>query len=135
MNRLDWQIPRVRAPYREQRFGAMDPGTSGTVLLFSPDLRFPIACVDASRPRLVAQAFGQFGVQVLVAETQYVTNLKRARGIIELTLNMGVALGYVDALLGQTERELSLFEVAPSTWQKEQRVTRTTVTKPPKGFA
>jgi hypothetical protein len=113
----------------------MDPGTSGAVLLFSPDVRFPIACVEAHRPRLVAQAFERFDIQVAVTETQYVTNLARARGIIELTLNMGVALGWVDSMLARTERELTVFEVPPSTWQKQQRLLYTTVTKPPKGFA
>lgn len=121
LERWDWTERRHVAKFRGRGFATCDPGQSGCLLAFRPGSDLPIRAESPLHPRLCAQALEKAEAEVLIVETQYVTNPKMARSVIELTLSMGVMLGWVLKTRHEVGQDLNLLEVAPSSWQAWQR--------------
>lgn len=133
MERWNWDERRHVAPFRGQGFATLDPGTEGCLLVFPAGAERPLRCEQAGHVERCVLALRACNVGVLVLESQYVTNLARARSILELTLGMGIFIGFAARdLLG--ERRVDIFEVAPSTWQADQKRTYAPEAPRAKGF-
>lgn len=106
--------------FRGEAFLAIDPGEFGQVLAFEKGNPNPVLCCHPLQPEDMARLMRSTGARVIVVEAQYVTMLKHARSILELTFKLGQALGWV-ACMRADVMETHLFEVAASSWQAHQR--------------
>lgn len=97
-------------------FVAVDPGNDGGALVCARGGTV-LAYVEPYDDDALAAAMLKYSAGVLVVESQYVTSLKRARSIVELTFRTGLLLGVVSERIPS----LYIFDVAPSTWQAFQR--------------
>jgi hypothetical protein len=83
------------------------------------DGRDPVALCHAFQPECIQTLMKRVGARVLILEQQYVTDLKRARTILELTFQMGIGIGWVACM--RPFSGTHVFHVAPSTWQAHQK--------------
>jgi hypothetical protein len=121
MERLDWKKCRER--FRGKPFVSIDPGAQGYALGWIPECPLPVAYCHALEPHLVATLVASSNAPIVVWESQYVTSLKNARHILELTFRAGMSLGVTAECLRREGIALRLTEVSPSTWQAHQRRT------------
>lgn len=119
-----WNHPERehREPFERKPFVSIDPGTDGYALAWVPDEDRPAGYCHALDPMALIELFILVGATVGVVESQYVTSLKNARHILELSFRSGMSLGWLaGAMQAQVGADLHLFEVAPATWQAYQR--------------
>jgi hypothetical protein len=134
MERWNWAERRHVAKFRGQGFASLDPGQWGCLLVFPAGAERPVRFANPMHVERCAQAMREFGASVMVIESQYVTNPKMARSIVELTLTMGILLGWVDHEFHHAGLGLHLFEVSPATWQAEQKRIHDPMAKREKGY-
>lgn len=133
MERWDWKQKRHVAKFRGERFAALDPGQHGCLMVCDWELGvLPVRLANPLHVEVCAKMLAALDVHVLVAETQYVTNPRLARAVTELTFSMGILVGFAAARL---EWPLQLFEVAPASWQAEQKRRHAPEEPKRKGFA
>jgi hypothetical protein len=118
--RWNWKESEHVDQFRDESFCAMDPGASGKVLAYEKGNRYPVLAASSMQPEDVARIMRVVGARVLVAEAQYVTQLKSARGIVELAFRSGIVVGYLIATRAPVH-VTHLFEVAAASWQAHQR--------------
>lgn len=121
--RWNWKESEHVDQFRGEAFLAIDPGERGKVLAYERQAvgaRNPSLCCSPLQPEDIARLMRSTGARVIVVEAQYVTQIKTARSVLELTLKLGMALGWV-ACMRADIREMHLFEVAASSWQAHQR--------------
>lgn len=118
--RWNWKEPEHVDQFRGEAFLAIDPGEHGKVLAYEECNPDPAFACSPLQPVEMARLMRATGARVIVVETQYVTMIKHARSVVELTLKLGMALGWV-ACTRADIRECHLFEVAPASWQAHQR--------------
>jgi hypothetical protein len=130
LNRWDWQSTDDREQFAGEPFVSIDPGADGYAMGWESCYRAPpVGYCHALHPDSIVELMRRIGARVVVVESQYVTSLKNARHILELTFRLGIALGWVGCAvhlrshvrLPPSSVSLDLFEVATSTWQAHQR--------------
>lgn len=118
--RWNWKEQEHVDQFRGESFLSIDPGENGKVLAFEKGNPGPVLACSPLAPIDMSRLMRVTGARVIVLETQYVTMIKHARSVVELTLKLGMALGWVACTRAEI-RECHLFEVAPSSWQAHQR--------------
>lgn len=106
--------------FRGESFLAIDPGEHGKVLAYEKSRPNAVLVAHPLQPEDLVRLMRSTGARVIVVEKQYVTMIKNARSVLELTLKLGMCLGWVAATRANVQ-ELHLFEVAASSWQAHQR--------------
>lgn len=119
LDRLDWKKDAKR--FAGKSFVSIDPGADGYAMGWLPEEDNPVAFCHVLEPHLVAGMARRIGAHAFVYESQYVTSLKNARHVIELTFRSAMSLGVAAECLRRDGHHLYIFEVAPSTWQAAQR--------------
>lgn len=115
MKRWDWK--EAKTALRGQTFAALDPGVHGALIVCGPE-KGMVRYARPSQADECAKLLALTGARVMVVESQYITNVQRSRSVIELTLSMGILLGYLSHEFGGG---LDVVSVAPSTWQAAQK--------------
>lgn len=103
-------------PLYGKDFASLDPGRDGAYIMWTggePVDVFPTSMSEV----LLADAFHNHGIEVLVTETQYVHRGSNGTAIVELSWRSALQIGVIAGQL----RWMDLVECSPSTWQASQR--------------
>lgn len=106
--------------FRNEAYLSIDPGEHGKVLGYEAGNVYPSLVAHPLQPEDLTRLMRSTGARVLVVEAQYVTQLKNARSVLELSFKLGMALGWLACTRAEI-RELHMFEIAPASWQARQR--------------
>lgn len=120
LERCNWKETEHVDQFRGESFVTMDPGEHGKALAYEKGKAEPVLVAAAMQPEDVARIMRSVGARVLITEVQYVTNLKMARGVTELSFRTGIVVGYAIATRAPVH-VTHLFEMAASSWQAHQR--------------
>jgi hypothetical protein len=118
--RWNWEEPEHVDQFRGEPFLAIDPGEHGKVLGYEKGKPNPVLVAHPLQPEDLVRLMRSTGARVIVVEKQYVTMITHARSVLELTLKLGMCLGWVAATRANVQ-ELHVFEMAASSWQAHQR--------------
>ncbi len=118
--RWRWDEPEHTDQFTGKGFVAIDPGKEGAALAFRAGEKKPALMCAPEQPVELFKLVRDVDAAVIILEAQYVTHLKMARSIVELSFKTGIALGWV-ACSRHPLHVTNLIEVAPATWQAHQR--------------
>ncbi len=118
--RWNWKESEHVDQFRGEAFLSVDPGQAGKVLAYEKGKQNPVLVAHPLQPEDLTRLLRSTGARVIVVEAQYVTMLKNARSVLELSFKWGMCLGWV-ACTRADPHELHVFEVAPASWQAHQR--------------
>ncbi len=118
--RWNWDEREHVDQFRGEPFLAIDPGEHGKVLAYEAGKPNPVLVAHPLQPEDLVRLMRSTGARVIVVERQYVTMITHAKSVLELTLKLGMCLGWV-ACTRADIKELHLFEIAASSWQAHQR--------------
>lgn len=118
--RWNWKESEHVDQFRGEAFLSIDPGEHGKVLAYEAGRHDPVLVCNPLQPEDLIRLMRSTGARVIVLEAQYVTMIRNARAVVELTFKMGQALGWLACARAEI-KETHLFEVAASSWQAHQR--------------
>lgn len=118
--RWNWKESEHVDQFRGEAFLTIDPGEHGKVLAYEKGNPNPSLVCHPLQPEDIARLMRATGARVLVVEAQYVRSLKASQSVLELTLKLGMVLGWV-ACMRADIREMHVFMMAPASWQAHQR--------------
>lgn len=118
--RWNWKEAEHVEQFRGEAFLSIDPGEAGKVLAYEARNPNPVLVCDPHQPKDIYRLMRATSARVIVVEAQYVRSLKASQSVLEMTIKLGMALGWV-ACMNADIRELHLFQMAPASWQAHQR--------------